>query len=418
MARKKKNELPSGSIRLRVYSHSEPVLDSSGKPVFEDGKPKLKKIYISVTGKSKEEVAAAAARIRMNKDNENDPGNMTLAEAIDRYLDSSGSILSPTTVHNYDVIKRNSFKDLMDCRIRSITTSRLREAVNKEASRTKKTGKPISAKTVTNEYGLIRSVLNTYVPDLNTTVPMPQIVKNQHKLTQPSQIFDLVKGTDIELPVLLAMWMSFTMSEILGLYKSKSISEDGNYISIVQTEVAIKGKAVTKDTAKNPTRRRTHRIPPYIKRLISEVPGDKLVNKSHVALSHSFIRLIDKSGLPHMTFHDLRHVNASVMALLQVPDKYAQERGGWSSDVVMKNTYMQTFSEARTAVDNTIDAYFEQQLGIVQESIPESDLVKINDCENAISTLYKLGYGHLVENMVAKYSKESAANIISEFRMM
>ena len=35
---------------------------------------------------------------------------------------------------------------------------------------------------------------------------------------------------DIELAVLLAMWLSFTQSEIRGLTKSKSI--DGDYITI------------------------------------------------------------------------------------------------------------------------------------------------------------------------------------------
>ena len=60
-----------------------------------------------------------------------------------------------------------------------------------------------------------------------------------------------------------------------------------------------------------------------------------------------------------MTFHDLRHLNASVMAALRIPDKYAQERGGWKSDKIMKTVYTQTFSEIRTAVDDKIDGYFD-----------------------------------------------------------
>lgn len=64
-------------------------------------------------------------------------------------------------------------------------------------------------------------------------------------------------------------------------------------------------------------------------------------------------------GIAHITFHNLRHLNASVMARLRIPDKYAQERGGWKSDKVMKNTYMQTFSKERERVDNIIDNYFE-----------------------------------------------------------
>lgn len=63
-----------------------------------------------------------------------------------------------------------------------------------------------------------------------------------------------------------------------------------------------------------------------------------------------------------MSFHDLRHVCASVMAMLNVPDKYAQERGGWKSDKIMKSRYMQTFKPARAEVDNKIDNYFNKVL--------------------------------------------------------
>ena len=58
-----------------------------------------------------------------------------------------------------------------------------------------------------------------------------------------------------------------------------------------------------------------------------------------------------------MTFHDLRHVNASIMTILNIPDKYAQERGGWKTDNIMKSTYMQTFSKQREEVDQLVDNY-------------------------------------------------------------
>ena len=50
------------------------------------------------------------------------------------------------------------------------------------------------------------------------------------------------------------------------------------------------------------------------------------------------------------------------MALLRIPDKYAQERGGWASDRVMKRVYTHTFSEEREKVDATIDSYFDNIL--------------------------------------------------------
>ncbi len=70
-----------------------------------------------------------------------------------------------------------------------------------------------------------------------------------------------------------------------------------------------------------------------------------------------FKRLMDKNDID-ITFHDLRHLNASVMLMLGVPDKYAMERGGWSTDCILKSVYQQTFSSERKKIDKIIDGYF------------------------------------------------------------
>lgn len=61
-----------------------------------------------------------------------------------------------------------------------------------------------------------------------------------------------------------------------------------------------------------------------------------LIELSRHSIYMKWKRLLERNNLPHMSFHDLRHVNASVMALLKIPDKYAMERGGWKTDSVMK----------------------------------------------------------------------------------
>ena len=45
------------------------------------------------------------------------------------------------------------------------------------------------------------------------------------------------------------------------------------------------------------------------------------------------------------------------MAMLRIPDKYAQEQGGWKTDQVMKKIYTQTFPDERVQVGKTIDKY-------------------------------------------------------------
>ena len=50
------------------------------------------------------------------------------------------------------------------------------------------------------------------------------------------------------------------------------------------------------------------------------------------------------------------------MLMLGVPDKYAMERGGWSTPHTLKNVYQHTFSEERKCVDRKINDFFEDVL--------------------------------------------------------
>ena len=48
------------------------------------------------------------------------------------------------------------------------------------------------------------------------------------------------------------------------------------------------------------------------------------------------------------------------MLMLGIPDKYAMERGGWSTNATLKAVYQHTFSDERKQVDAKIDAYFNE----------------------------------------------------------
>lgn len=366
MAKKRIGELPSGSIRKKVYSHSEPCFDEHGNPIIDEktGKPKMKKVYISITGSSAAEVKRQISEYKLNKNTQKKPDDMTLYEAIDKYISASDAVLSPSTITGYRVIQRNAFRTIMHLKLSKIDREVLKEAVNEESKRiTKKRKAPISPKTVCNEYGLIVTVLDTYAPGIETDVTLPQKTITQNEISTPDVIFQMVKGTSIELPVLLAMWLSFTASEIIGLRKSKSISSDGNYITIKDVIVTDEhGNQVVKNKGKQPLRHRTLKIPPYIKELIDKVPTDQIVPLTVPALSKRWSRLVARSGIPKMTFHDLRHVNASVMALLMIPDKYAQDRGGWKTDSIMKSVYQQSFSQERLLIDQRIDDFMSEKL--------------------------------------------------------
>ena len=367
--------LPSGSWRCQVYSHSIIKTDKNGNIMYDkDGKPKKKRIYESFTSddtsrRGKIEAEAMANDFILNRKGKAQKrlseGNMTLLEAIEKYIDQHRTTLSPTTIKDYETIKKNGFQDIMLLKLKDFDTDILQDAVNRESKRLSRkrtrNPKPITTKRLRNEYGLIRPVIKKYRKDIDfEEISLPKVPPRIPDLLPAETIFRIIRGTDLELAVSLAMWLSFTSSEIRGLTKSKSVN--GDYITIREVLVDGPNGPVRKAIGKNDYRNRRHRIPPYIKQLIENIDGDILVPFKSWELSHKWTQLLKKNGLPHMTFHDLRHVNASVMALLRIPDKYAQERGGWKSDKIMKKVYQQTFSDERERVDDVIDQYFEDKI--------------------------------------------------------
>ena len=64
-----------------------------------------------------------------------------------------------------------------------------------------------------------------------------------------------------------------------------------------------------------------------------------------------------------MSFHKLRHLSASVMAMLNIPLNYAQDKGGWKTDHTMQAVYTHTFQEGRRQADSKMNNYFENIIG-------------------------------------------------------
>ena len=194
MPKKRKGELPSGNIRKKIYDHSELCFDEHGNPVIDPKTGRQKKIkkYISVTGETVAEANQLKAQVMANKQLMKRPLNLTLYEAIDKYIQSSDAVLSPATIRGYRTIQRNAFKSIMYCKLSQLSTELLRDAVNTESKRTtgKKNPRQIKAKTVINEYGLITAVINTYAPALDCTVKLPRIENNQHEIATPDVIYN------------------------------------------------------------------------------------------------------------------------------------------------------------------------------------------------------------------------------------
>ena len=78
-----------------------------------------------------------------------------------------------------------------------------------------------------------------YLPDfvLRTTLPKKQ--PKIKDLPTPEEVLNAIKDTDVELPVLLALWLGMRLSEIQGL-RFSDVSPNG-IITISHVRVVVDG---------------------------------------------------------------------------------------------------------------------------------------------------------------------------------
>ncbi len=322
MAKAKK--LPSGNWRVRVYDK-------------ETGK------YKSFTSDTKKEAEYMAAE--WLSDRKREKNEKTVGECIDEYIAAKSNILSPTTIEGYRKIKRCNLSELCDIPISDITANDIQKHINTLSLK-------LSPKSVRNAHGLLMSIMNVYVPDFRANTTLPQKQKKFKEFPEVKDVLNAIKNTDIELPCLLAIWLGLRMSEIRGIKKS-DIS--GNILTIQRAKVTVKGKHIEKSSTKTFESTRQLAVPEYILQMILNREGEYITEMTGNAIGKRLTRILNTNGLTHITFHDLRHLNASVMLMLGIPDKYAMERGGWSSPNIMKSVYQHTFSEERKMVDKRIN---------------------------------------------------------------
>lgn len=277
---------------------------------------------------------------------------MTVGEAIDRYIESKDCVLSPCTILNYKRYRKNHFQDLKNVRLSELTQEQVQRSINK-LSKTK------SPKTVRNIHGLLSAAVAAYKPDMILRTTLPQ--KKRYDVHIPSseeisKILECSKGTYMELPILLALWLGLRQSEIKGITWD---CIEGNILHIKQAIVPGE-EGPTLKGVKTFSGDRKIRMPDYIVHLFEKRPhdGDFVFTYRWNEIYMGFTRLCEKNNIPHFRFHDLRHANASVMLSLGIPDKYAMERMGHATNNMLKTVYQHTMDDKKSQIDDAIDDYF------------------------------------------------------------
>ena len=336
--KKKKNQLPSGSYRVQVYSHT----DADGK-----------RHYKSFTAKSKSAARAMANDWLAKRDDDVvTPETITVYDAISKYIDVKKGVLSPATIREYQGTQKRYFRGpLGSMQLGDVRSQDVQLWISELAGK-------LSPKTVRNAYGLLEPTLEMFAPDRRIRVTLPQ--KKKTDLYCPNDddvrtLLDHITDADLKTAVLLAAFGPLRRSEICALTDKDIV---GNKIKVSKALVQDPdGFWAVKDHPKSYGGYRDVELPDFVIQRITGIRG-RIVKASPDQITSRFRRALRSSGLNHFRFHDLRHYAASIMHAIGVPDQYIMQRGGWSSDNVMKTVYRNVIDLEKEKQNKKINDHF------------------------------------------------------------
>ncbi|MBW4084453.1 site-specific integrase [Paenibacillus sp. S150] len=233
----------------------------------------------------------------------------------------------------------------------------------------------VSANTVIHYHANIRKALQYAVKteligsnpaDLVERPKKNVFVANFYNANEMNQLFENIKGLNIELGVILAAFYGLRRSEVVGL-KWSAIDLKNRTITIKHTVTSgsLDGKLITieKDRTKNKASRRTlPLVDAFYELLVSlkhQQEADRAICKGSYCMDYldyiyldtigkrikpnfitqNFPIVLKKLGLRRIRFHDLRHSCASLLLANGVGMKEIQEWLGHSDYSTTANTY-------------------------------------------------------------------------------
>lgn len=331
-------KLPSGNYRVKVYSHK----DNSGK-----------KIYESFTAPTKKEAELKAAEW-LNQRERHKRYNLTVKEALERYINAKEGVLSPSTIRGYNRMLNNNYESIKSLNIKKLTSEDLQIFVSKISEE-------LSPKTVRNVYALLSSALSLYMPDTTFRVTLPK--KKNRRSTSPddAKVKELFETASPELKKCIALgaYAGLRRGEICAL--TYADLNDG-VITINKDMVEDKDNVwIIKEMPKTSDSIRCKKLPQKVVELLGTGDPEERIIKyaSPSSVSKCFIKTRDRIG-SKIRFHDLRHYFASIGAVLGIPDNYLSDFGGWKrGSGVMKEVYQNNITSMSDYYSNKMNKHFD-----------------------------------------------------------
>lgn len=226
-------------------------------------------------------------------------------------------------------------------------------------------------KHTTTDYSALKYAVKTDMLLQNVADKVDRPKKNDFQpvflsAEEMQKMFEALRGTRLELPVLVAAFYGFRRGEVLGL-KWDAIDFERGTISVKRTVTTVsvdgKHKEIEQQSAKTKSSLRTLPLIGSFRDYFIQVKDAQELNKKICGncynyeydgfvfvdemgermraqyLTCAFPKFLEKHGLRRMRFHDLRHSCASLLLANGVPLKHIQEWLGHSDFTTTANIY-------------------------------------------------------------------------------
>lgn len=387
-----------GHIRERSPGKWAIILDV-GERDPKTGKKKRK--WHSFTG-TKRQAQNECARLinELTQGTYVEPTKQTTAEFLDEWLAFIKPSVAPKTHERYTEICRKGIAPLIgETVLAKLKTDRIDAAFSRALTEPRKNGeKPLAPRTV-HHYRrvLIKALSQAVIWDrlaknpAQATTP-PRVERKQvlaYDAQQTVQLLDAFRPTRMFIPVLLAVMCGLRRGEILALrWRHIELGDNLRRLSVIesaeQTKEGVRYKEPKSGRARTVSLSSTvlselkaHRVRQAEEQLrlgirpsddsfvVAQVDGSPLQPRS---LTHEWVRLITKTALPRIRFHDLRHTHASQLLSAGVHPKIASERLGHSSISITLDLYSHVMPGMQADAAEQVDAALQAAISANRET--------------------------------------------------
>ena len=315
-----------------------------------------------------------------------DYGSKELAPSTyKRYLGILESRIIPFFGHfRVDKIKPTDIMQFYDL------LSKDTQIVRRKDNNGKKTGKPLSPKTILEHHRLLRAMLQKAVYwqmipyNPASRVRPPKAKKPNINFYDDAQTIALIKALEGEelkfrVIILLTIFTGLRRGEVLGL-EWQDINFKNSSLTVRQASQYVSSIGIYTKDPKTETSNRIISIPESIIKLLKEYKREQLKNRLRLGdkwietdrlfvqwngapmhpdtITRWFRQFLEDKNLPHITFHGLRHTHATLLISQGLDVRTVSNRLGHAQTSTTLNFYAHAFAkmdrEASDKLDNLL----------------------------------------------------------------